>query len=449
MRFKFLAILMLLSTPLYAGVTSYDNTFTNNDIHSSTFAAKLNRNFQQSLTGGINNVESANITNDTLTEADMADEINPRVRTYEGAACEFVYSGLLPVTDADLTTDTAAGTAYPRGFRIKKSAATAHTYTASKWTWVDIDQNGDFQYSELPIGSATPSVAANSIRLARVSSDGAAVVSVQDLRTTSCTSGPFDILSDATGESNLDDLMANGQELRQYSNAGRTPNGLARGAFVSWDTHSTFKVTTGSLYINGKYRTASSDITVTTAADDPTTGGSGLDTGVIGATKTYNVFAVADQSSVKPYSITYSESAAPTGVTNYRLLGKIKTDASSLFTSRDITTVHGISGRETFGGWVKFDCATGANIYSSYNVSAVTYNGTGDCTVSWDNDFSNGNYAPLYSAEVDSGGNAHIVNTKEGTAPAAGSITVEVLNDAGGNDDGLEITVAATGGVVA
>lgn len=442
MRFKLLAILMLLSTPLYAGVTSYDNTFTNNDIHSSTFAAKLNRNFQQSLTGGINNVESANITNDTLTEADMADEINPRVRTYEGAACEFVYTGLLPVTDADLTTDTAAGTAYPRGFRIKKSAATAHTYTASKWTWVDIDQNGDFQYSELPIGSATPSVAANSIRLARVSTDGATVNSVQDLRTTSCTSGPFDILSDSTGESNLDDLMANGQELRQYSNAGRTPNGLARGAFVSWDTHTTFKVTTGSLYINGEYRTASSDITVTTAADDPTNGGSGLDTGAIGASKIYNVFAIADQDSVKPYSVTYSEASVPAGVTNYRLLGRIKTDATSLFSSRDVMTVHGISEQEMIDGSIDFNGSGTVAINKSFNVSALTDNGTGDYTITWETDFDNA----FYRCVITSGPGSSLGGYGYAFSKAVGSVQIRIANPYGaGLEDSSSISVIATG----
>ena len=44
--------------------------------------------------------------------------------------------------------------------------------------------------------------------------------------------------------------------------------------------------------------------------------------------------------------------------------------------------------------------ATGSLVAGSHNVSSVTDNGTGDYTVVWDTDFSNGNYsAPAQSAD--------------------------------------------------
>lgn len=232
----------------HAAVTSLDNTFVANDQYSSDFYSRLNRNFTQVLNGGVNSINNANIVDDSLTEAEFADEINPRVRTYEGAACEYVYTGLLPVTGGSLTQNTSAGTAYPRGFRINKASATAHSYTASKWTWVDIDQNGDFQYSEQAIGSATPSVATNSIRLARVSTDGTTVFSVLDLRKTSCTNGPFSIISDAAGEATLGDIL-------KYP-------GWANGLNITTkDSHSVY-INPGAAYINGEYRVSVGQTTV-------------------------------------------------------------------------------------------------------------------------------------------------------------------------------------------
>lgn len=402
MRFKFIAFLIMsllsINSHCYSAVTSLDNTFVQNDIYSSDFHTRLNRNFTQVLIGGVNSINAANVVDDSIGEAEMADEINPRIRTYEGAGCEFVYTGLLPSTSASLTTSTSSGTAYPRGYRINKASSTPNTYTASKWTYVDIDINGDFQYSEVAIGAAAPSVATNSIRLARVSTDSSTVVSVQDLRTTSCTNGPFTNISSAAGEANLNDVLSNGSTVRRFSPAGRTPVGLARGAFVSYDGFTTFKVTPGVLYINGKYRSVSSDISVTTGNDDPANGISGLDTGSISGSTKYYVYGVADQDSTKSFSVTYSTSTTgPSGVTNYRLIGSINTDATSLFTSRDTVTVHGIFDRELIGAYCVINAS--ATILDSYNVSGTVDNGAGDWTCTVDSDFNNSNYGVVGTCE--------------------------------------------------
>lgn len=399
MRLKlvFTIFLMFLAVGnAQSAVTSYDHTFVANDVFSADFHTRLNANFNRSLTGGINNINSANILDDSLLEADMADEINPRIRTYEGAACEYVYEGLLPVTSASLTSNTSAGTAYPRGFRINKASATAKTYTASRWTFVDIDSSGNFQYSEQTIDGSTPSVASNSIRLARVSTDGSTVVSVSDLRRTSCANGPFSAISDASGEATLSDVLKNGSPVRKFSHAGRTPVGFAQGAFVSWDSHTAFKVTSGSLYINGKYRSVSTDISVPTTADAPTTGISGVDTTISASTK-YCVYAVADQDSVKGYSITYSANcSAPAGVTSYRLIGSIDTDATSLFTSNDVFVAHGFSPKETLGASAFFNGASSTiPLIDTFNIASWTDNGVGDYTATFDKGFRTANYSAV------------------------------------------------------
>lgn len=323
--------LMVISGHVLAATVSFDQLASSADLTHTKYNSDLNTIYQKVNT----NLDTGNVLDDTLTEADFADEINPRIRAYE-LDCELVSSGLLPgTTSGTLVGSVPAGTAYPRGYRINKASATAKTWTASMWTFVDIDINGDFTYSEIAIDGSTPAVAANSIRLARVSTDATQVTDVQDLRTTSCAAGPFSAISHAASEATLHDMFQYGSPIRAGSNTG-----WVQGLHVSFDTHTTFLVTRGSAHINGKYRAVSTDFTVTTGNDSPTTGGSGLDTGSIAASTTYNVFAVADQASVKGLSISYTTSATPGGVTNYKKIGSIKTDATSLFTSDDVLTTH-------------------------------------------------------------------------------------------------------------
>lgn len=102
-------------------------------------------------------------------------------RFYE-AFGEFVDSGLLPATDAGLGSDISLGVAYVRGYRVSKPSVTAHTYTASVDTYVDISSTGVFTYPEVATGAAAPAVTALSIRLAKVVTDGDNITSVVDLR---------------------------------------------------------------------------------------------------------------------------------------------------------------------------------------------------------------------------------------------------------------------------
>lgn len=320
-----LAIFGVFSGQAIAGTVSFDQLAVSSDLTAAKYNSDLNRVYQKVNSA----IQSDNIENDTLLEADFADEINPRVRTAEGASCEFVYTGLLPVTGASLTTSISAGTAYPKGYRIVKSSATPHTYTASRWTWVDLDQNGDFQYSEVSIGGVTPSVAANSVRLAKVSSDATTVNTVTDLRTTSCTSGPLDIIADATGEANLADIFEEGN--------GGWLNGLN---LKSKDSTSVY-VQPGASYINGEYRALTSALTVpVNSLGSSTQGTSGLDSGSVAGSTIYYLYGTADLDGVTPLTGIFSTSStSPTGATNFRRLGEFKTDASGSLVSADATSV--------------------------------------------------------------------------------------------------------------
>ena len=325
-----ICILSYSSQNVYANVVSVDNVFVANDVYSADFPTKLNRDIQQ-LTAGVNNIESVNVASDSLKESNFADEINPRIRTHESAVCSnFVYSGLLPATGASLTTNITAGTGYPLGYRVYKASNTAHTYTASKWTWTDLDTNGDFHYTETAFGAAAPAVYANSMRLAMVSSDAATVNYVLDLRTTSCTTGPFSLISDATGESSLGDLL-------QYGDGG-FQQGLE---LVSKDA-TTVYVNAGSAYINGQYRTLTTPLSVPIdSVGSSTAGTSGLDVGAVAASTTYFMYAGADIDAVKPMvGILSLNPTTPGGVTNFRKLGEVTTDASSSIASADVVSIH-------------------------------------------------------------------------------------------------------------
>lgn len=60
---------------------------------------------------------------------------------------DFVVTGLLPATSANLTSDISAGRAYTTGVRNYK-AAFSKTYTANNDTWVDIDSTGAYTFVE-------------------------------------------------------------------------------------------------------------------------------------------------------------------------------------------------------------------------------------------------------------------------------------------------------------
>lgn len=435
-RFSLLSFL-LFSSQAFADVVSLDSNYV---AGQANIVDKLNAD-RVALTNGVNNVRgvyagsvqsSGQVKAETIGQENLADDANPVLRTNEGASCpDLVVEGLIPSTSGTLIGSIVAGVAYPEGYRVEKTEATAKTFTASKWTYAYILNTGSFTYQEVAIGATQPSTPANSAILFRASTDTATINTVTDLRLDGCTAGPFEIIADASGEATLDDMFAKGQPVRRFSTAGTTPAGYAQGAYVSWDGSTTFKVTSGSLYINGKFRSTSTDTTVSQTDDGPTIGTSGYDGTQAAASKHY-VYAVADQDAVPTFSVTYSTSATtPTGVTNYRLIGSIRNDAGSFWLSRDVVTVHGISDYELPGGYISFDGEAATMTSSdSYNVSGIVDNGTGNYTISWDDDFNNAAYVCDGGSEFDDDStNVGLVTCND---RARGSVIVEIYGSAAG-----------------
>jgi len=100
---------------------------------------------------------------------------------------DWVASGLLPSDPgAVLAMTTPTGVAYILGKRVTP-IATGHTYTASKDTYVDLSSLGAYTYSEVTNGASAPAVAASSMRLFKVVTNGTEITGVTDLRALTVT----------------------------------------------------------------------------------------------------------------------------------------------------------------------------------------------------------------------------------------------------------------------
>lgn len=103
----------------------------------------------------------------SILEAALADAINPRLRGLD-TIFDHVASGCVWTADSagvSLNGSMTAGTIYVNGYRTPITSIAAHPFTASKDTYIDIDYLGNITYSEVTNNAASPSLAANSIRL--------------------------------------------------------------------------------------------------------------------------------------------------------------------------------------------------------------------------------------------------------------------------------------------
>ncbi len=144
-------------------------------------------NFRNTVVDTLNSFPGDNIQTGTIVTGAMADNANPEIRWGE-AFNEFVYTGLIPPTTVGtLISTTTAGTAYIKNDTTGKMTrvvkdATANTYTATMYTYVDLSSTGVYTYSETTIGADEPAITANSIRLCRVTTDGTKISAVRDDR---------------------------------------------------------------------------------------------------------------------------------------------------------------------------------------------------------------------------------------------------------------------------
>lgn len=246
-KLSLITIFSLISINAHAGTISVPAFSADSGVsHLETFRTTVVNAINGGIEGSGTTGSSLNITADSLGELDFADSINPRVRDSEllgittdstTSQTTFVYTGLLPATDSDLTSDVSAGTVYINGYRVNKSA-TSQTYTASKDTYLDISQTGTYTQSAVAVGAAAPAVAANSARLAKVTTSGTAITSVTDL-----------------ANRRIPGLVI--------------PAQYRQGLRLSYDSATTIKVYPGTVEVNNAMvsKTSATTLTLTTAGD--------------------------------------------------------------------------------------------------------------------------------------------------------------------------------------
>jgi len=180
-RILALALLVLIATPAWAGVITYDSSAT----ATKTWITGALDTIYSEVNGAL---DTDNLSQGAVTSLDIATAANPLVRGAENIG-EYVYTGLVPPTSASLTATTTAGTAYVLNdgdntlHRVVK-AATAKVYTASKDTWVYLGFDGYYKYEEVANDAAQPTTPDNTIIIAKVTTDGTTVTTVTDQRQT-------------------------------------------------------------------------------------------------------------------------------------------------------------------------------------------------------------------------------------------------------------------------
>jgi hypothetical protein len=249
---------------LFSSINAHADVISVPAFSADSDAAHL-ETFRTTVVNVINgNIEGAgssgavkNIKADTVSEIEMYDDANPRLRDAEllGVGVDtfssgtltqntFVYSGGVPPTSVTLTSTITACTAYINGYRVVK-AATAQTYTASMDNYLDLSQNGTYTVSTVAVGATQPTVAANSARISKVTTSGTAITTVTDLARRS-----------------LSGLVV--------------PLNFRSGLVVSKDSTTTITVLPGTAEINSLMVTKTSPVTLTISTAGDWAGGSSL-----------------------------------------------------------------------------------------------------------------------------------------------------------------------------
>lgn len=411
--FILMPLIFIFGHCAYADIVSLDANYT---AGMTDVVTKLNRD-RNALTNGINNVQgvyaggvqsSGQVKADTIGEENMADDANPRVY-WDNVFFEnnidnnngMVVRGLDYSESSNLVTSAQAGVAITRGYRTEVTSATAHTFTADKWTYAFVCQTGSFDYVERAIGVSidTDEYPSNCQPLARVSTDATTVNSIQDLRRLKINLSSYDSVYDEATESSSKNLLT--------GNSGNA--GYRTGSVIKYKDASSFTVMPGAAMINGEARDRgefNSDAAwgvAASASDD------GLDVGTRSVTgTTYYVYLVADEENQRPYTVVWSTSAtAPTGKTDYLKIGEFFNHGGTISEDSVVNYIWGeellTNANQTVKVWGNFNASTNA-WRDRYNVQGITDNATGAFTISFNTPFSNANFACSGSAMTNGAG---------------------------------------------
>lgn len=141
-------------------------------LDATPLLANLNAIYQ-----AIQSFDASQIAAGTLIASAFNASINPNTLLNE-TTFPFVASGLVWSQISGLNGGMTSGVLYYNGIRVSVTSIATHAFTASKDTYIDIDVNGNVAYSAVSNNAASPSLTANSIRVAIVVTDAGAITSV-------------------------------------------------------------------------------------------------------------------------------------------------------------------------------------------------------------------------------------------------------------------------------
>jgi hypothetical protein len=375
----------------------------------------------------------------------MADDANPRVFIdelfIEGKLDNnngIVAEGYEFSTSGNLTASATPGTAYSRGFRVEATSSTPHTFTADKWTYTFICQDGslDFVERNITVDLSTDEYPANCQPLSRVSTDSSAVIHVRDLRKLKFTLESYDSVFDESTESSLKNiLVGNG-------------NSYITGMVLEYLDASSFTVTAGGAMIDGEARdrgefTSDSAWSLASTSEDD-----GLDVGSRG-TGTYIVYACSDADDQRPYTIVWSlNTSLPSGKSKCMALGQFRNEGGTISKDSVIPYIRGSNilpePAATIDAWGIFDGDGTIKTYDSFNISSFSRDGTGRYTFTWDEDFSQEKYAVAGIMGDGNGGQVGEGNMGINDMEV-GSMQILVLDNSNASRNYDDITIIAIG----
>lgn len=156
---------------------------TNDAITSSKLNTPINQ-IAAVLNGGLDDANVASLSGSKLNAATVpvaafTADSNPETRMSESLG-DFVKSNTcLWSISSGLVGTMTAGVVYIGGKRVVVAAIATRTFTASKDTYVSVDNTGTVSYSEVANNAAAPTLPANSIWLAVIVTGASAITSIR------------------------------------------------------------------------------------------------------------------------------------------------------------------------------------------------------------------------------------------------------------------------------
>ena len=144
----------------------------------NAIAAVVNGNIDDA---NVSTLSGSKITSGTLPASASDVASNPETRENETIG-NMVASGLIWSTLTGLNGAMSSGVAYVNGKRLVVSAVATYAFTASRDTYIYVDNTGTIQYNPQTNGATQPATPANNQLIAKVITSGAAITAISDLR---------------------------------------------------------------------------------------------------------------------------------------------------------------------------------------------------------------------------------------------------------------------------